>query len=942
MYDILSGITANRTLSYESGHAQGASAASALVSPAPTETVTSSSPATTTVNNYYVTKTIIDRPTPQTNVSIGFLPLLTAFEERITARLDALASPEPFPQQIGGGGVSAPFSYSVPAAQKIDQLNNAILSNVTVSGVSGLTDSDIPDDLTASNYLALAGGTLTGTLTGTNLTLSGDLTVSGAQTLSGAITIPYLSATSTTASTFIQASTTRLSVFDTAYFGGTATSTFDSAGNLYVAGNIGIGTTTPNQKLSVFNSTGDSAIEFSSLTGDLYKWTIGQDYSDGGKFKISSSTALGTNDRFVIDGSGNVGIGTTSPNGTLAVQGSSGTTDFVVANAIGVGIRVRAWNSGGTGVDFDPLITNDSFYFGKDTPLSKFVINSGNVGIGTTSPYAKLSVVGPVVAEYFYATSSAATSTFAGGIIGPNNFVVQSSSGNVGIGTTSPFKQFTIGAPDQADRALMFQTNSDTGITNGNGIRTDTSWSTAFDSLANFSFNLDTDANQGSTTPKFSIKDRFGTSVFNVDAGGKVGIGTTGPWLPLDVRVPYAKTDTTLRYGISVGSNEALASHPFIIAFGVLGAATDAARVGVLQTSNYGLATNGNLALQPNGGNVGISNTSPSVALDVTGSIEYTGTITDVSDARLKENITPLASNLEKILQLNPVSFNMIGATSTQLGFIAQNVQRFFPETVSVIDEEGHLGLDYTQLVAPAVGAIQELDLNLETIASTTASSTPQSQRFAGAFFSSLFTRLTEWFADAGNGIGEFFAASIHTGSLAFSRAIGQELCLGETCITESDLKEFLQSKNGREAQTAAAAEPPASITEDIGTPERSDLSGVPIIAIQGANPATIKVSDTYQDLGATITGPTDADKNLGLRYFVDGAAVSSVSLDISASTTHTIDYVATNSSGTATSTRTVVIQAPAGDMNATDASTPALGSGNASDGAASSTAGSP
>lgn len=41
---------------------------------------------------------------------------------------------------------------------------------------------------------------------------------------------------------------------------------------------------------------------------------------------------------------------------------------------------------------------------------------TGNVGIGTTSPYAKLSVVGEAVASYFSATSTTATSTFAGGV----------------------------------------------------------------------------------------------------------------------------------------------------------------------------------------------------------------------------------------------------------------------------------------------------------------------------------------------------------------------------------------------------------------------------------------------------------------------------------------------------------------------------------------------
>src|SRR3989339_1457109 len=44
-----------------------------------------------------------------------------------------------------------------------------------------------------------------------------------------------------------------------------------------------------------------------------------------------------------------------------------------------------------------------------------FDLSTRNVGIGTTSPYAKLSVVGEVVASHFTATSTTATSTFAGG-----------------------------------------------------------------------------------------------------------------------------------------------------------------------------------------------------------------------------------------------------------------------------------------------------------------------------------------------------------------------------------------------------------------------------------------------------------------------------------------------------------------------------------------------
>ena len=111
---------------------------------------------------------------------------------------------------------------------------------------------------------------------------------------------------------------------------------------------LGIGTTTPNSKLTVFNNADDSAIEFSSASGSTYKWTMGMDYSDAGKFKIASSTALGSIDRFTIDGNGYVGIGTSTPTGRFEVT-DSGTnipqmilsresgihTDFTVAQTTG-------------------------------------------------------------------------------------------------------------------------------------------------------------------------------------------------------------------------------------------------------------------------------------------------------------------------------------------------------------------------------------------------------------------------------------------------------------------------------------------------------------------------------------------------------------------------------------------------------------------------------
>jgi hypothetical protein len=83
-----------------------------------------------------------------------------------------------------------------------------------------------------------------------------------------------------------------------------------------------------------------------------------------------------------------------------------------------------------------------------------------------------------------------------------------------------------------------------------------------------------------------------------------------------------------------------------------------------------------------------------------------------------------------------------------------------------------------------------------------------------------------------------------------------------------------------------------------------------PVIQINGDNPAIVQVGDTYNDLGATITGP-QADLNLGITTYLNGVPMSPIQLDTSEPATDTIQYVATDSTGlTATSTRTIIIQA--------------------------------
>ncbi len=73
----------------------------------------------------------------------------------------------------------------------------------------------------------------------TNISTGGTLSVTGASTLTGNVTAAGTLAV-TGLTSMVQASSTRLSVFDTAYFGGTATTTISSAGNVSVAGTLGV------------------------------------------------------------------------------------------------------------------------------------------------------------------------------------------------------------------------------------------------------------------------------------------------------------------------------------------------------------------------------------------------------------------------------------------------------------------------------------------------------------------------------------------------------------------------------------------------------------------------------------------------------------------------------------------------------------------------------
>ncbi len=119
--------------------------------------------------------------------------------------------------------------------------------------------------------------------------------------------------------------------------------------------------------------------------------------------------------------------------------------------------------------------------------------------------------------------------------------------------------------------------------------------------------------------------------------------------------------------------------------------------------------------------------------------------VTETSDRRLKRNLTNLPSgNLAKISQLQGVTYNLISKQdylesissnaqdtsktilpkkdlsqlddkTTHIGFVAQDLQKIFPELVSS-DKDGILGVDYSGMIPVLVEAIKEQQIQIENL----------------------------------------------------------------------------------------------------------------------------------------------------------------------------------------------------------------------------------
>jgi hypothetical protein len=419
-----------------------------------------------------------------------------------------------------------------------------------------------------------------------------------------------------------------------------------SSGIFESGSNVGIGTTSPTEKLSITSGniqiSAGYKLQYSSTA-----YITPEDNTNGARIVTPGALNIATGGTSVImtvDGSGYVGIGSTSPSYKLDVQSSgSYAANFqqTTNNTYGA-IRVTGNNRGGEidfysgstalgGIWVDSSIGgNMHFALGSGFSEKMFISGSGLVGIGTTSPNSMLNVVGNAATNGLTIKSAGNGGTFpfrvtwASGTDG-SMFCVED-NGRVGIGTTSPTRLLELyGAALTSDTPTLRISSADSSGTRKFGIE--------FYSRTGADVRGKIMADNGG---KLYIDDNGGGGIILQANGGtgNVGIGTTSPQGALEV------------IGLSYFTRS---SQSFLLNPNYGGSGTHT-QLQVVGNMALAFATNGDNERMriTNAGRVGIGETAPVSALVVstpsdTNSIGQSGIVIQGSSTLTAGNIMALS-----------------------------------------------------------------------------------------------------------------------------------------------------------------------------------------------------------------------------------------------------------------------------------------------------------
>jgi hypothetical protein len=445
-------------------------------------------------------------------------------------------------------------------------------------------------------------------------------------------------------------------------------------------GNVGIGATSPVEKLDVRGNIFVGNTDYiNNTTGSFLRFKLGA--ASGNTYSAIDSFVDGgyTGGKLVLNsaGAGNVGIGTNNPtlarlqvNGSIAIDGTNGLYGYN-----GTGIHLYSLTpqgpgdlsiSGYAGVG----ITGGKTGGPETSSYGLFVTSANNVGIGTTSPIAKLDVRATAI------SGSENIATF-----GLSDMTANQTSGDylsiINSTTSNSVFHPTIkgGSGDWADPSLTLWADK---------YWSDASAGTMMKFISSY---------QGGKVG-FSNLFQWGegaassyTPLMTMNEGGYLGIGTTSPQARLNVF-----TNQSSQYAGLV-QNQHINGYGLKIDTGANNTTAIPLSVNRYDTTNL---------MYVRGDGYGY----------LLASAWAYG-----SDRRLKENISYLNNGLSVIEQLRPAKFDYINGQKEQLGFIAQDVAMVIPEAVTVSDPEtGMLSLKSDFIIPYLVNAIKEQQAEIDDI----------------------------------------------------------------------------------------------------------------------------------------------------------------------------------------------------------------------------------
>ena len=479
------------------------------------------------------------------------------------------------------------------------------------------------------------------------------------------------------------------------------------------SGNVGIGTTSPSGQLHINTESAEptkvyidgEANQEKSIQIRHYDTSEGSGV-DRNLFYLKTTAAGRLDLGGFTDGNtefttatflenGNVGIGTDTPSNPLTVVGvdSVGIDDYILHN-------------GDSNTKFG-FPSNDSFKI-RTAGSDRFYINSsGNVGIGTTSPITKLHIdeAGTSLPALYMETARYGISVIGDGTSnsqyllnlqsngGSTDVMRVQSSGNVGIGTTSPDAILHLkGSTDNTEVKIDTDNNAlgDDALIKFNGARAQVGWIDAAVTLTDGGGNKDIKlkVNTGSV-----FLQTNNTTRLTIADGGNVGIGTTSP----SQRAVVSGPDTAPSLNTTSVSSASLLVSNSDTGYGTYFGST-ANGIGLIQQRRQTSETYYDLSLNPYGGNVGIGTSSPSHKLDVTGSARLidsspTLTLQDSDESNVFASIIQSSGSL--FLRSRD------GSSNGSIVFQKQNSSGI---TESMrIDDSGNVGIGTTSPTASAL-----------------------------------------------------------------------------------------------------------------------------------------------------------------------------------------------------------------------------------------------